>query len=139
MTREETIIFDSKHINRFKRRRRWKIKKSTVAILAIILITIVALILVILLPKNTNHLLGAWRYDKYTKYIFKEDGTGSLNVDDVIYNYKYEISADKLTLDFSDDIIKDCDYTFLVDGEELTLIGGKNTDGGTYKLQKKQQ
>ena len=40
-------------------------------------------------------------------------------------------------IDFTEDVIRDCDYTFSVDGTELTLKGGTGTDGGTYTLNKK--
>ena len=37
---------------------------------------------------------------------------------------------------FTEDIVRDCDYTFSVNGTALTLIGGTGTDGGSYKLNK---
>ena len=37
---------------------------------------------------------------------------------------------------FTEDIVRDCNYTFSVNGTALTLIGGTGIDGGSYKLNK---
>lgn len=56
--------------------------------------------------------------------------------DDVTYSYAYTVKGKKLILDFTEDIVRDCDYTFSVNETALTLIGGTGTDGGSYKLNK---
>ena len=86
--------------------------------------------------KPSNELVGVWQYNEYTKYEFSEDGTGCLCADDVHYEYTYKLSGKKVTIDFEKDIVRDCDYTYSVENNELTLVGGKGTDGGTYKLKK---
>ena len=52
------------------------------------------------------------------------------------YSYAYTVKGKKLILDFTEDIVRDCDYTFSVNETALTLIGGTGTDGGSYKLNK---
>ena len=66
----------------------------------------------------------------------EKDGTGKLLADDVTYSYAYTVKGKKLILDFTEDIVRDCDYTFSVNGTALTLIGGTGIDGGSYKLNK---
>lgn len=86
---------------------------------------------------NKNPLEGRWVYDSYTQYVFEKDGNGCLEVDDVHYEYTYKINGNTLTLDFVENIVRDCKYTFSVEDSQLTLIGGENTDGGTYQLTRK--
>lgn len=73
----------------------------------------------------------------YTQYVFETNSRGKLLADDVSYAYIYRINGDKLILDFTENVVRDCEYTFSVDGAKLTLKGGTGTDGGTYSLNKK--
>ena len=116
-----------------------KRRKKTRMFLIILLAVLLALTLVIIfaVSKKSSTLIGTFVYDEYTEYVFEKDGSGRLTVDDLSYEYAYKISGDKLTLDFTENVVRDCEYTFSVKGNELTLIGGKNTDGGTYTLKKK--
>ena len=82
----------------------------------------------------TNILVGTWRYDPYTAYEFRMGGSGCLYVANARYVYTYKITDDILALDFEEESIHDCAYTFRVDGNKLTLIGGYGTDKGTYTL-----
>ena len=103
---------------------------------AAIIITVAAAVILIIAQfgKKSNELVGTWRYDEHTQYVFEKDGTGKLLADDVTYSYAYTVKGKKLILDFTEDIVRDCDYTFSVNGTALTLIGGTGTDGGSYKL-----
>ena len=78
--------------------------------------------------------MGTWIYDDYTCYVFEESGYGELLADDLSYEYSYKMKGEKLEIDFKEDIIRDCNYTFSVNGSKLTLIGGTGTNGGTYTL-----
>ena len=69
--------------------------------------------------------------------MFETNSRGKLLADDVSYAYIYRINGDKLILDFTENVVRDCEYTFSVDGAKLTLKGGTGTDGGTYSLNKK--
>ena len=60
----------------------------------------------------------------------------SLCADDVHYEYEYKINNGTLKLDFVEDVVRDCDYSYSIDGKKLTLTGGEGTDGGTYELDK---
>lgn len=109
-----------------------------ILLIAIVLIVIAVIISIVVFcgNKNNNILVGTWKYDQYTEYEFNDNGIGYLCVDDVRYEYKYKISGDKLKLDFVEDVVRDCEYTFTVEEKNLTLVGGENTDGGTYTLKK---
>lgn len=118
------------------KKRKRKSRRNIAVITVLVLIIFIAGILAFVLLKKDNPLVGTWVYDSYTQYVFEKDGSGCLKVDDVTYDYSYKITANKLTLDFSEDVVRDCEYSFSVDENELTLIGGENTDGGTYTLKK---
>ena len=119
------------------RKRKRKSRINIAIIMVMVLIVFIAGICAYVLLNKGNSLVGTWVYDSYTQYVFEKDGNGCLLVDDVRYDYTYKTNGEKLIIDFSEDVVRDCEYTFSIDETELTLIGGDNTDGGTYKLQKK--
>lgn len=130
--------YASAHIVRYrKRRRRHNYKKSIICVLVItIIVALVLLFLILNFSKSKNKLVGTWVYDEYTQYVFEESGNGKLLADDISYEYTYKIEGRKVIIDFTKDVIRDCDYIFSVDGTELTLTGGTGTDGETYSLNK---
>lgn len=88
---------------------------------------------------NLSVLTGSWRYDEYTVYEFDGEGNGCMCLDgNTHYEFTYSIDGDLLKLDFSPDYVTDCEYTFKVDNENLTLTGGKGTanPGQEYMLAK---
>lgn len=109
-----------------------------------LIITITAIIAAIIIlivaqgREKQNELVGTWVYDEHTEYVFEKDGTGKLLADDVAYNYVYSIKGKKLIIDFTEDIVRDCEYTYATDNNGiLNLTGGNGTDGGNYKLIRK--
>lgn len=123
---------------RIPKRRKHRNKKTIVIVTAAVIVILAVIISLIVFGGNSKSdvLAGTWKYDQYTEYEFSGDGTGFLCVDDVRYEYKYKISGDKLKLDFTEDVVRDCEYTFTVDNKNLTLVGGEGTDKGTYNLNK---
>ena len=81
-------------------------------------------------------LVGTWVYDEYTRYEFASDGSGQMLLDDTSYPFAYSINGDLLYLDFADDTVTDATYTFAVEDNQLTLLGGEGTIGGSYELTK---
>ena len=118
-----------------KRKKESKSLFITAIILAVILIALI-IFLIVGPSKQNSALIGTWKYDQYTEYEFYDNGKGCLCVDDVHYEYEYKISGDRLQLDFIEDVVRDCEYTFTVENNKLTLVGGEGTDQGTYKLNK---
>ena len=127
----------NKVLNRKQKNR----EKKILLILAGVAATIFIVVLLALFVGGTKQdkLVGTWKYDQYTEYEFSGDGTGCLCVDDVHYEYTYIISGDNLKLDFTEDVVRDCDYKFEVNGKSLVLTGGDGTDGGTYQLKRIQR
>ena len=123
-------------LNERRKKRRNTIKKALLSAVIIITVTVAVILFFAQFGKKSNKLIGTWRYDEHTQYVFEKDGTGKLLADDVTYSYAYTVKGKKLILDFTEDIVHDCDYTFSVNGTALTLIGGTGTDGGSYKLNK---
>lgn len=120
----------------YKRRSAKKILPILIAITAIVLIVVIVMLFILWRNSSENELMGVWRYDQYTQYEFSNDGHGCLCVDDVHYQYSYSVSGKTIKLDFTDDVVRDCEYSFSVEDEALVLIGGEGTDKGTYKLVK---
>ena len=104
-----------------------------------VIVVLVLLFLILHFSKSSNKLVGTWVYDEYSQYVFDESGQGELLVENISYEYTYKIENENVIIDFAEDVIRDCDYTFSVDGTELTLKGGTGTDGGTYRLNKKKK
>lgn len=129
------------HTVLYRKRRRRRDDRKAIMFMAFIAITVAFVSLFLILhfsnSNNNNKLVGTWVYDEYTQYVFEESGHGKLLADDISYEYTYKIKGEKVIIDFTEDVIRDCDYTFSVDGTELTLKGGTGTDGGTYMLNKK--
>lgn len=123
---------------KIRRIRLFNNRKTSITVVVSAAILAVALIAgIVALSHKRQPLVGTWVYDEYTQYVFEKDGSGCLEVDDTHYEYTYRTKGNTLTIDFSEDIVRDCAYRFSVHKNELTLIGGENTDGGTYQLTKK--
>lgn len=131
--------YGSKHTSARKRyRKRRNAGKKTALIITITVIIAAVIILIgVQVHKKPNKLVGTWVYDEHTQYVFEKDGTGKLLADDVAYDYIYSVKGDRLIIDFTKDIVRDCEYTFTTDNGILTLVGGSGTDGGSYKLNRK--
>ena len=123
--------------NRKRRRKRKSGKWIALVVLLGVIISVAVIGTAIHFLRNENPLVGTWVYDEHTQYIFEKDGTGKLFADDVAYDYIYSVEGDRLTIDFTKDIVRDCEYTFTTDNGILTLVGGSGTDGGSYKLNRK--
>lgn len=118
--------------------RRWIIVGCVIAVLAL---------LVVLICKGcaggtdaTTDLIGVWHYDQYTEYEFDGKGNGCMCLDgNNHFEFTYKTEGGTLLLDFVLDYVTDCQYTYTVDSNKLTLVGGEGTAeiGKVYKLTKK--
>ena len=128
-----------KRISRARYNRRKARQKRLVIFSCLVAVTIAITYTVILalLPKSDLEVVkGTWVYDPYTKYEFDGNGNGCMCLEDLHYKYTYDISDNELTLDFEDEAVHDCTYTFEVKDNILTMIGKEGTVGGTYELTK---
>ena len=125
------------------RKRRQRQRMLTIVGL-ILVIAVIAVILIFLFkpsdtkndPAKADALSGAWVYDQYTKYEFDGYGKGCMCLSDTHYEYSYKINGNTLSMDFENEAVHDCSYTFAVNGGKLTIVGGEGTSGGTYTLLK---
>lgn len=85
---------------------------------------------------RTDVLAGKWDVDGTTFYEFDGDGKGVLILPNATYEFAYKIKTDQIHMDYKNESVRDGSYTFAVDGDKLTLIGGEGTIGGTYELTK---
>lgn len=86
--------------------------------------------------REKNDIVGTWRMDNFTAYLFEKDGTGAMLLTNSRYDYTFKIKGDDLYIDYKDDMLGDGCYTFAVEGDTLILTGGEGTSGRTYVLTK---
>lgn len=79
---------------------------------------------------------GIWKYDEYTQYEFDGRGSGCMCLEDLHYEYVYAVNDNELRIDFKDDSVRDCTYTFLIKDDTMMITGGEGTVGGSYELYK---
>lgn len=116
-------------------------KKFKIGILILVIILIVIFIVAINIYNkksiaNQDILKGTFVYNNNVRYKFDEKGKGVMYDGDTKYEYTYKIDDKKVTMDFKDEIIHDATYTFNLEDDILTLVGGEGTTGGEYTLKK---
>ena len=154
LNRKKSCVYDGqpRHyssrtaVRQRRHRKRQRQRMIFVTSLAVVVIALIILSISLLSPKSDNKdsptmdaLSGVWVYDQYTKYEFDGYGNGCMCLDDVHYEYTYEIIKNTVQIDFENEAVHDCSYDFTVDENQLTIIGGEGTTGGTYKLNKSKQ
>ena len=126
-------------INKRKKQRRickWTVLGCIIAVLVL---------LVLLLCKgcageNDTTLAGVWHYDQHTEYELDGEGNGCMCLDgNNHFEFTYKAENGILSLDFALDYVTDCQYTYTVNGNKLTLVGGEGTAevGKVYELNRK--
>ena len=89
--------------------------------------------------KELRELQGCWYYNEYTEYEFDGEGNGRMFYEEgKAFEYTYTVKDNIVYLDFELDYVTDCQYTYTVEGDKLTLIGGEGTAeiGKEYVLTK---
>lgn len=89
--------------------------------------------------KPVDELQGTFKYSESVKYEFSGKGKGAMYDNDTEYQYTYSIDGDTLKLDFKDEAVRDATYTFSIENDNLTLIGGEGTMGGEYILERESE
>ena len=76
--------------------------------------------------------------DGTTAYEFSGDGNGALLLPNVTYEFSYDIKKDQISIDYENESVRDGTYTFTVEDNTLTLIGGEGNAeiGKEYVLTK---
>ena len=87
---------------------------------------------------DADLLKGSFVYEENTVYEFDGKGKGCMCITDggsrYHYEYTYTIKEDQIMLDFEAEEVRDATYTFKLNGDKLTIIGGEGTAGGKYTL-----
>ena len=70
-------------------------------------------------------------------FVFNKYGCICLD-NDTHYEFTYTVNGDIIYIDFELSYVTDCQYTYTVDKNEMTLVGGEGTAqvGKVYKLTK---
>ncbi|MDD4496423.1 MAG: DUF5640 domain-containing protein [Eubacteriales bacterium] len=79
---------------------------------------------------------GTFVYDKYTEYELDGKGAGCMCLGEQHYAFVYTALGDQLKLDFENAAVHDCNYSFSLNGDSLTIVGGEGTTGGTFVSRK---
>lgn len=120
-----------------------KARQRKITVVSALSLAVLVLIIVLICKScaggsNDNaDLSGVWHYDQYTEYEFDGEGKGCMCLDGSNhFEFTYKAEDGTLYLDFALDYVTDCQYTYTVDGDKLTLIGGKGTAevGKVYEL-----
>ncbi len=120
-----------------------KARRRKIAVASVFALVVSVLIIVLICKgcADKNHdnadLSGVWHYDQYTEYEFDGEGKGCMCLDGSNhFEFTYKAEDGTLYLDFALDYVTDCQYTYTVDGDKLTLIGGEGTAevGKVYEL-----
>ena len=118
-------------------------RQRNIAVASVFALVVLVLVIVLICKScaggsNDNaDLSGVWHYDQYTEYEFDGEGKGCMCLDSTNhFEFTYKAEDGTLHLDFSLDYVTDCQYTYTVDGDKLTLIGGEGTAevGKVYEL-----
>ena len=125
-----------------------KSKQTFKIILIILIVLIIAIAVVVSIAiinnKNTNTtdnnstniLEGTFIYNENVKYEFNSNSKGAMYDNETKYQYTYSIEENTLKMDFENEAVHDATYTFNIENDTLTLIGGEGTMGGEYILKK---
>ena len=121
---------------RKKQQQQLMIKRGIVGLVALAILILIIVLIVKGCSGSSNALAGKWDVDGTTFYEFAGDGKGALILPSKTYDFTYKIDNDQLHIDYVSESVHDGSYTFKIDGNKLTLIGGEGTIGGTYELTK---
>ena len=110
------------------------LRRGAVGALSLGILILIIVLIVKGCSGGTDVLKGKWDLDGTTAYEFSGDGDGALLLPNVTYEFTYEIKKDQVSIDYENKSVRDGAYTFSVDKDKLTLIGGEGTVGGTYTL-----
>ena len=127
-----------------KRKTAIKRRKRQRAVIVSLLALLFVVLIIVLICKGcsgrTDALAGKWDFDGTTAYEFDGKGVGTMVLPSVSYDFKYEINGNELYIDFINESVHDSTYSFTVQTNTLTLVGGNDTaiPGKVYELTKQE-
>ena len=121
--------------------------KNTITVaLAVVALAVLSVVIIFVCKScfgnssDEKELEGIWYYNEYTEYEFDGNGSGKMYYDKgKWFDFTYDAKGGTVSLDFELDYVTDCEYKYLVEGDNLLLIGGEGTaqPGTEYELTKK--
>lgn len=123
-----------RRLARIKRQKREKRKRRLLLCAALLLL---AILVFVLIPKSSQSLKGTWAYGETAELQLEKD-RGKIVLHDTKTEcaFSYTVEENILHMDFDNAYLTDAAYTFTVEKDSLTLVGGDGTTGGTYALTK---
>ena len=121
-------------------KRRKRQRAVIVSLLALLFVVLVIVLICKGCSGRTDALAGKWDFDGTTAYEFDGKGVGTMVLPSVSYDFKYEINGNELYIDFINESVHDSTYSFTVQTNTLTLVGGNDTaiPGKVYELTKQE-
>ena len=87
---------------------------------------------------DAMEIIGTWYVDKWTAYIFDGYGRGVMLTSNDNYTFAYSAQYGQLIVDYDNDKGMDTEYSYILDGDKLTLKRGKNEYKLTRELEQEQ-
>jgi len=86
-------------------------------------------------------LKGTWNLDGTTVYQFDGSGKGNMILPSNTYSFEYTITKDKnmVSIDFEDNRVTDCIYTYKVNKNKLVLSGSEGEESFSYEFTKAEE
>lgn len=121
-------------------KRRKRQRAVIVSLLALLFVVLIIVLICKGCSGRTDALAGKWDFDGTTAYEFDGKGVGTMVLPSVSYDFKYEINGNELYIDFINESVHDSTYSFTVQTNTLTLVGGNDTaiPGKVYELTKQE-
>lgn len=121
-------------------KRRKRQRAVIVSLLALLFVVLIIVLICKGCSGRTDALAGKWDFDGTTAYEFGGKGVGTMVLPSVSYDFKYEINGNELYIDFINESVHDSTYSFTVQTNTLTLVGGNDTavPGKVYELTKQE-
>ena len=121
-------------------KRRKRQRAVIVSLLALLFVVLIIVLICKGCSGRTDALAGKWDFDGTTAYEFDGKGVGTMVLPSVSYDFKYEINGNELYIDFINESVHDSTYSFTVQTNNLTLVGGNDTaiPGKVYELTKQE-
>ena len=129
---------DLVRLAKIRKKSRRKRQKYLLYLSAALIVLIIGIVLIVrgCSGGGTDPLCGKWDLDGTTVYVFDGKGSGALELPGAKYEFRYKIRENTVSLDFSDDKVRDISYEFTVDADKLTIERKEKNDTVIHELKK---
>ena len=83
--------------------------------------------------QEIGELEGTWKNGNNT-YTFDPSGNGVFCMDSDPISFVYVAKDGRLYINFLETTFSDCEYSYTVSGDKLTMVAENGTTGGTYEF-----